>query len=105
MPYVERDAFAKVKGLYAAKQTGYAEEFLTDNHPDVFAYLNPPPTAAKIREQSFIDDAARADLVSKLTDATPQQIKDYVTTNVTDLASARALLTKILLALSIVVQK
>lgn len=43
MPYVERKD-GKVVGLYANLQTGYAEEKLAEDHPEVVAFLNPPPT-------------------------------------------------------------
>jgi hypothetical protein len=42
MPYVERRD-GKVTGLYANKQSGYAEEFLEEDHADVVAFHNPPP--------------------------------------------------------------
>lgn len=45
MPYVQRDN-GPIVGLYACEQPGYAEEFLADDHPEVLAFLNPPPTAA-----------------------------------------------------------
>jgi len=43
MPYVERKD-GKVIGLYANLQAGYAEEKLAEDHPEVVAFLNPPPT-------------------------------------------------------------
>lgn len=42
-----------------------------------------------------------SDLVSKIKNATPTQIKAYVTNNITDLQSAKILLMKILLVLSL----
>lgn len=47
MPYVQRENGAAV-GLYACQQTGYAEEFLADDDPEVIAFLNPPPNAADV---------------------------------------------------------
>ncbi len=65
---------------------------------------NPPPPVAPLpqaeREQPFIDDVDRKDLADRLRNATPAQVKAYVIANVTDLASARLLLTKILLLLA-----
>lgn len=58
MPYVKRDASSVVTALYARPQPGLAEEFLTDDHPDVIAYLNPPPPT----------DAERIDAVFPQTD-------------------------------------
>lgn len=45
--FVQRDGQGKITGVYRAKQFGYAEEELTDDHPEVLAYLNPPITPLK----------------------------------------------------------
>lgn len=42
MPYVERRG-GQICGCYANKQPGYAEELLTDDHPEVLAFLVPKP--------------------------------------------------------------
>lgn len=60
----------------------------------------PEPTADQLRVQSFDADSDRQELLNRLRSATPAQIKSYVTSSVTDLASARSLLTKVLLVLS-----
>ena len=70
------------------------------NVPD--SYVIPSPTPQQIRITSFLNDLDRQVLMGKLTNATPDQIKTYVTANVTDLASARLMLTKIILILAIV---
>lgn len=49
--FVQRDENNRVIGLFALFQEGFAEEELADNHPDVLAFLDPPPT---------IDDYRRA---------------------------------------------
>lgn len=59
-----------------------------------------PQSQGHIRNEAFNADVDLQDLLARLTAATPDQIKTYVTNNVTDLASARALLMKILLILS-----
>lgn len=41
--FVQRDN-GKIVGLFANQQEGYAEEFLVDEHPEVQAFLNPPPS-------------------------------------------------------------
>jgi len=41
MPYVER-VEGPIRGLYAALQEGYAEEFLPDDDAEVIAFLVPP---------------------------------------------------------------
>lgn len=43
MKFVERDQAGKVKGLYANRQPGYAEEELADNHPEVIEFRTPKP--------------------------------------------------------------
>jgi hypothetical protein len=53
------------------------------------------------RQNTFYADIDIQDLLSKIQAATPAQIKTYVTNNVTDLASARVLLTKMLLLIAI----
>lgn len=47
MPYVQRENGAVI-GLYANAQVGYAEEFLAEDHPEVVAFLSPPPSAADV---------------------------------------------------------
>jgi len=47
MPYVQRDNGAVI-GIYAQPQPGYAEESLADDHPEVVAFLSPPPVAADV---------------------------------------------------------
>ena len=42
MSWVQREA-GRVVGVFASQQEGSAEEELPDDHPDVLAYLNPPP--------------------------------------------------------------
>ena len=37
--WVERDATGNIKGVYANKQPGYAEELLQDNNPSVISFL------------------------------------------------------------------
>jgi hypothetical protein len=43
MPYVQREN-GRVVGIFERYQAGLAEQFLADNHPDVVAFHNPPPT-------------------------------------------------------------
>ena len=46
--FIERDEQGKIKGVYRAKQDGYAEEELADDHPEVVAYLNPAPKVPQV---------------------------------------------------------
>jgi hypothetical protein len=68
-----------------------------------------PPTEAEINaevarlaalDSSWATDTDRLDIISKLKGASPTQIKNYVANNVSDLASAKTLLSKALLLLS-----
>lgn len=60
--------------------------------------------ALKTREQTFVADTDRQELLNQLLTATPAQIKNYVNNNVTDLASAKILLSKIILLLAIAIK-
>jgi hypothetical protein len=64
------------------------------------AHAPPPPTPEQIRAETFNVDADRIEMLDRLRSATPAQIKTYVQNNVTDLASAKVVLAKILLILS-----
>ncbi len=67
-------------------------------------YVAPSPTADDIRVAAFLSDIDRQALVTAVQTATPAQIKTFVTNNVTDLASARVMLMKILLLISMTVR-
>jgi hypothetical protein len=58
------------------------------------------PDQRSQRIDAFNADARLQDLMTALLSATPAQVANYVTNNVTDLPSARVLLTKILLLLA-----
>lgn len=53
MPYVQRDREGKIKGLYACKQLGTAEEFLEEDHSEVseFRLRFPCPPIRAISEE------------------------------------------------------
>jgi hypothetical protein len=68
-----------------------------------------PPTEAEISaevarlaalDSSWATDVDRLDIVGRLKGASPTQIKNYVASNVSDLATTKTLLAKILLLLS-----
>lgn len=48
MPFVERDAGGSIKGVYANRQEGYAEEFLPDTDSGVLSYLSPPVSEREV---------------------------------------------------------
>lgn len=71
----------------------------TDN--DVRLVISPPPTANLIRELALLADIDRQEVYNAIRDASPAQIKSYIQTNVTDLASARAMLIRIALLIAL----
>ena len=66
MRYVERGIDGKVTGLYANPQPGYAEEELSDDSPEVVAYLNPVETRKTLVEQLIASPKDLADLKAAL---------------------------------------
>jgi len=54
--FCERDGGGFIKGLYAKRQPGYAEEELSENHPEVLAFLAPKPADPRV----VADEAERA---------------------------------------------
>lgn len=66
-------------------------------HPFIPA---PAPTSDQIRFAAFQADANRQAILAALLAATPAQVSSYITTNVTDLPSARAMLIKLALVLA-----
>jgi len=54
MPYVQRDADNKIKGVYANEQPGYAEEFVGEDSADIYAYQYIAPlTYKELRAAEF----------------------------------------------------
>jgi len=64
MPYVSRDQSGNINGLYANLQSGYAEEWLEDDDPEVIAHLNPPPPPPYVDANARIDDGVTAALTT-----------------------------------------
>jgi hypothetical protein len=64
------------------------------------AYVPPPADPVQLRDAEFRLDTERQELLTKLTSATPAQIKAYVDAQVTSLASAKVLLAKMLLVMA-----
>ena len=79
--------------------------------PPVPPKIDPPPRppmppeiqAMFDRATTFIVDPDRKALIDRIKDATPAQIKSYINANVTDLASAKVVLTQLALILALVV--
>lgn len=61
-----------------------------------------PGIAAQTRKDAFKADANYQTMLAQLKQATPAQVATYITNNVTDLASARAMLVKLALVLALV---
>jgi len=71
--------------------------------------LNPPPTvpptADELRDEALIADTDRQAVFNQIRNATPAQIKNYVNTQVTDLASARVMLRNLTLLVAMLVRR
>ena len=80
MAFVERDASKAIKGAYAIKQPGIAEEEVADDHAELLAFRASikPQEPDPVRLASFKSDTTRADLLTKLKSSTPAQIKTLV---------------------------
>lgn len=79
----------------------YQEWLGAGNTPDPA----PGPTAEETRENALLGDTDRQAIINAIRTATPTQIKNYVNNNVTDLASARQMLMRILLLVAMVVRR
>lgn len=77
-------------------------QWVLDGSPAPGPYVAPPPSAEDLRTQSYLADVDYQDLLTRIKAATPTQIKTYVQNNVTDLPSAKLLMAKILLLISLV---
>ena len=80
-------------------------------HPDppIIEPLPRPPIPPEIQaiidnNKIYLADTDRKDMVNRMKGATPAQIKNYINTNVTDLASAKVVLMKLALILSLIIQ-
>lgn len=65
----------------------------------------PPLTADELRDEALIADVDRQAIVAAIRNATPAQIKAYVNNNVTDLASARAMLRNLALLVALTIRR
>ncbi len=80
MPYVQRDRSGNMRGLFARRQEGFAEEFLAEDHPDVVAFLAPTvvsdPDRAESRIQSNPALLAMVRRMARIEGKTERQILD-----------------------------
>jgi hypothetical protein len=80
MPFVQRDAQAKVQGCFAQLQQGLAEEFLPDDSPELVAFR--APRVIDFSDVDNLDKAFRAlgRLIAQYTGKTPAQVRqDFMT--------------------------
>lgn len=68
-----------------------------DGSPTPDPYVVPPPTADEIRHQQYDADTDRQDIVSRIKDATPQQVKNWINANATDFATMKTMLVRLTL--------
>ena len=59
MPYVQRDLKGNITGVYANLQPGYAEEFLTEDHPEIIKYREAHPVPEEMRKPFSKKDLQR----------------------------------------------
>ena len=90
-------------GLPAEVQSKCAEVWTADVVA-AFKAANPyiAPNAAQLRLQAFQSDSNRQAILAAISNATPAQVATYVNNQVTDLASAKAMLVKVVLLLATV---
>lgn len=75
MVWVERDASGNIRGVYANRQDGYAEEELEDSSPEVLDFLTPrDPEPRLVRKSIIIDrlnDAGKLEAAYAVLQAAP----------------------------------
>lgn len=87
MPYVQRRD-GVVCGCYAVLQPSIAEEEIASDHPDVVAFLNPPPDPRRVLDQEELLQAEGDAKIMALVNATPAQLVSYARNNFPSLALA-----------------
>lgn len=70
MPYVKRDAVGSIDGLFEQLQEGYAEEFLSNDNPDVIEFAK--KAKAALAANPTIERMAR------VWDMTPEQVVERI---------------------------
>lgn len=64
--WIERNDSGVIKGVYANKQEGYAEEQIAGNDPAVIAFRNPPPPVPQsISDRQFFQQLAVAEIITQ----------------------------------------
>jgi predicted ATP-grasp superfamily ATP-dependent carboligase len=88
MPFIQRDAQAKVQGCFAQRQPGYAEEFLELDSPEVVAFFNPAPDPRKVLDAQETAAAKVDATILQLVNATPAQLMTFARNNFPSLTLA-----------------
>lgn len=70
-----------VCGCYSVAQPGLAEEFLADSHPEVVAYMNPPPDPRAALDEQERATAKVDATILQLVNATPAQLMTFARNN------------------------
>lgn len=64
--WIERSPDGPIKGVYANKQEGYAEEQIAGDDPAVIAFLNPPPPVPQsISDRQFFQQLAVMGIITQ----------------------------------------
>lgn len=87
----------KVVAHFARHQPGLADEELADDHPDILAFDNPPPTTEAIRKAELEALQTTIDLADKFKNATPAQIRTYLANNWTTITNSREVMAQLLI--------
>lgn len=94
-----------VLGPFPTIADGFTAEELGSREDIGFVPVHPESLALADREAAFANDADRIILVERLRNATPAQIRTYMNNNVTDLPSARLMLTRLALVLATAIRR
>ena len=106
MPYVYREG-PKIASVYSRLQPGTAEEFLPDDAPEIIQFIaqqaaDQAAIAAAAADSQANRQTAKADaFVAFLATKSPAEVAARVQADVTDLASAKVVLTKLAIAVSV----
>ncbi|MCW0016262.1 hypothetical protein [Rhizobium sp. BT-226] len=66
MPYVSRSIDGAIDGVFEQLQEGTAEEFLSDDNPELVARLNAPPKVSSVSARQFRLMLRRAGLLDQV---------------------------------------
>jgi hypothetical protein len=72
-------------------------QWKADGSPAPDSYVAPPPTAEEIRTAQFNNDIDRQTIVTNLQNKTPDQIKQWINNNATDLTTTKQMLLRLTL--------